>query len=284
MYTANFPTIKETTFLFSQVSIANLIYVQAASDPTWSFHTHSHPDTLELSYIFSGSSALYLGDKLYETHPGDIIIKNAQTMHAEESDIKNPIEQICIGISGIQLPDLPADTMIPSTMHPILSAGKYKALYDSLFRYILDQSVDTMYVNLAKINTLLQGILTTIYTDYHLDRKDEKKEAHGKDIRPVLQYIETHYASNLTIDALAKQFYISPFYLSKKFKAETSFTINQYIISCRMGEAERLLVFSNLPIKDIAITCGYENLSYFYTTFKKYAGCTPQEYRQKYIS
>lgn len=107
-------------------------------------------------------------------------------------------------------------------------------------------------------------------------------ETKGKDITPVLRYIEQNYALDLSLDFLAKKFFISPFYLSKKFKAQTVFTINNYIISCRMGEAERLLIFSDTPIKDIALKCGYDNLPYFYTTFKKYAGCTPQEYKLKY--
>lgn len=50
-----------------------------------------------------------------------------------------------------------------------------------------------------------------------------------------------------------------------------------------MGEAERLLIFSDLSIKDIAITVGYKNLPYFYTTFKKYAGCTPLDFKKKYL-
>ncbi|MCR5606053.1 MAG: AraC family transcriptional regulator [Treponema sp.] len=104
----------------------------------------------------------------------------------------------------------------------------------------------------------------------------------NKDIRPVLRYIEENYALDLSLNSLAEEFVISPFYLSRKFKAETGFTINQYIISCRMGEAERLLIFSDTPIKAIAISCGYESLSYFYTTFKRYTGCTPQEYQNKY--
>jgi len=283
MYTANFPLLNTDARLFQSVSISNLSYVHAATDPNWSFHTHSHADTVEISYIYAGQSALYCGDKFYETHPGDLIIKNAKVMHAEKTDVKNPIEQVCIGIAGIQLDNLEPNCLIAETDSPIISTGSNKAFYDALFRYILDQSVDTMYVDVSKINSVLQTILTIIYKDFHLDSSNNTvSDTSKKDIRPVLRYIEKNYASNLSINSLAKEFFISPFYLSKKFKAETGFTINQYIISCRMGEAERLLIFSDTPIKDIAISCGYDNLPYFYTTFKKYAGCTPQEYQIKY--
>ncbi|MBP3818005.1 MAG: helix-turn-helix transcriptional regulator [Butyrivibrio sp.] len=283
MYTANFPILNPDNDLFKNVAIANLSYVHAATDPNWSFMTHSHSDTVEISYIFAGQSALYCGDKFYETHPGDLIIKNAKVMHAEKTDLKNPIEQVCIGISGIKLDNLEPNCLIAESDIPIISTGSNKPFFDALFKYILDQSVDTMYVDVSKINKVLQTILTIVYNDFHLDSSKNKITDTGKkDIRPVLRYIEKNYASNLSINNLAKEFFISPFYLSKKFKAETGFTINQYIISCRMGEAERLLIFSDTPIKDIAISCGYDNLPYFYTTFKKYAGCTPQEYQIKY--
>lgn len=283
MYTANFPKLTNQSNRFNNISITNLNYIHAASDPNWSFHLHSHPDTFELSYVFSGQSALYCGDKFYETHPGDIIIKNSNTIHAEKSDITNPIEQICINVTGLSLEKLDENCLIFPSMTPVFNVGSNKPLFDAIFKYILDQTVDTMNVDLVKINSILISILEIIYNDYHLKLPNDIQENNQKSINPVREYIEKNYALNLSIDSLAKEFFISPFYLSKKFKAETGFTINQYILGCRMGEAERLLIFSDLSIKDIAITVGYKNLPYFYTTFKKYAGCTPLDFKKKYL-
>lgn len=282
MYTANFPSVTNSKNLFKNITISNLSYIHAASDPGWSFHPHSHADTLELSYVMAGKSALFCGDKYYETHPGDIIIKNAGVMHAEKSDVNNPIEQVCIGIAGIKIDGLEDGCLISEGTDPLLEAGSNKPLFDSMFRYILSQTVDTMSVDTTKLNSVMGTILNIIYRDYHLNMSKDEPEAKGKNIKPVRKFIEKNYALNLSIDGLAKEFFISPFYLSKKFKAETGFTINQYIISCRMGEAQRLLIFSDKQIKDIALDCGYDSLPYFYTTFKKYAGCTPQEYKEKY--
>lgn len=283
MFTANFPTLSKNSRMFSNISITNLNYIHAATDPNWSFHLHSHPDTVEISYIFSGQSALYCGNKLYETHPGDLIIKNSNVVHAEKSDIQNPIEQVCLNIKGIHLENMEENTLLLNNNSPLINVGSNKPLYDALFRYLLDQIVDNMAVDIQKINAVLTAIMEIIYRDFHLNTNEETIDTNKKDIRPILHFIEKNYASNITIESLAKEFFISPFYLSKIFKAETGFTINQYIIGCRMGEAERLLIFSDAQIKDIAITVGYENLPYFYTTFKKYAGCTPNDYKAKYL-
>ena len=85
--------------------------------------------------------------------------------------------------------------------------------------------------------------------------------------------------SNLT---LAELFYTSEGNLSRQFKAVTGYTINEYIISKRMGEAERLLIYEDDEIKDVAAQCGYDDLQYFYRIFKRYADCTPAEFRCRY--
>lgn len=282
MFTANFPTIDNSESMFSKISLKNISYVQAANDPTWSFFTHSHSDSIELSYIFSGSSALYIGDKYYETKPGDLIIKNANTMHAEKTDVKRPIEQVCLGISGIKIDDLEENHLIDDNKCPIINVGAKKPFFDEIFRYITDQTVDTMYVDVEKLNNILTAILELIYKDFHLATSKDIEVPKGKDITPVFNYIQKNFNEDISIEKLAKKFFISPFYLSKKFKAQTGFTINQYLLSCRMGEAQRLLIFSDKAIKDIALECGYDNLSYFYTTFKKFTASTPQQYKEKY--
>lgn len=281
MLTVNYSPLKSKNY-FDTISVINISYVKAASDPNWSFQTHSHPDSLELSYVFSGQSALYCDKKFYETRPGDIIIKNAHVMHAEKTDINEPIEQICIGITGICLENMEPNCLISEKLSPIISLKENKDFFDALFRQVISLMANQREENLLKINSILSSVLNIMYVDYFQNIEAESDTTDEMDISHVIKYIEDNYFSELSIDNLAKKFFISPFYLSKKFKAQTGFTINQYIISCRMGEAQRLLIFSDKKIKDIASQCGYDNLPYFYATFKKYANCTPQEFKAKY--
>lgn len=73
-------------------------------------------------------------------------------------------------------------------------------------------------------------------------------------------------------------------YLARQFRKYTSFTINNYIVSCRIGEAQRRLIHEENRIDEIAALCGFSNLSYFYTSFKKNVGCTPAQFRKAYSS
>ena len=81
---------------------------------------------------------------------------------------------------------------------------------------------------------------------------------------------------------MASHFFIREGHLSRVFRNHTGFTLNNYVIDKRMGEARRMLIFSDSDIKDIAVSCGYPDLQYFYRVFKQSAGCTPREYREEY--
>ena len=73
--------------------------------------------------------------------------------------------------------------------------------------------------------------------------------------------------------------HFSQYYISHIFKEYFNLTISQYIANRRIGEAQRLLTDTALPIKEIAHIVGYENLTHFYAMFKKIKGLFPGIFR-----
>jgi AraC-like DNA-binding protein len=55
----------------------------------------------------------------------------------------------------------------------------------------------------------------------------------------------------------------------------------QYLIGLRLKKACDLLEHSSKSVLEIALDCGFENISYFIRKFKEVKGCTPKEYRSK---
>ncbi len=96
----------------------------------------------------------------------------------------------------------------------------------------------------------------------------------------IIQYIKEHYAEPLDRNVLADQFCLAPEYLAKKFKKETGQTINDAIAEQRVAAA-KLLLDRGDRVSDVAEKVGFENFAYFSTTFKKYAGISPAQYRKK---
>ena len=95
------------------------------------------------------------------------------------------------------------------------------------------------------------------------------------------QYINENLKEDLSRKTLAKAVYLSEDYVSKIFTNVTGISIPNYVASCRMQKAQEFLKYSSLTVSKIALEVGYSNFSYFSKTFRDYAGCTPNEYRNR---
>jgi two-component system response regulator YesN len=96
----------------------------------------------------------------------------------------------------------------------------------------------------------------------------------------VLDYLESHYNEDITLDSVAEKLDISGGYLSTYFKEKTGKNFIDYVHELRIDKAKELLLRSDHKIQDAAAQVGYNNLNSFNRMFKKYTGMTPSEFRR----
>ncbi len=96
-------------------------------------------------------------------------------------------------------------------------------------------------------------------------------------IKSAVRFIREHYSERLTLDIIAKNSFTDKFTLSKKFKALTGHTVVEYI-KC---ERKKELMHQGIPSGTAAVQCGFNNISFFTRTFKKYTAMLPCEYKKK---
>ncbi len=99
-------------------------------------------------------------------------------------------------------------------------------------------------------------------------------------IKPVLEYIEAHFASPLSLSDLAGAAGMSPKYFCRFFHSITHQTPMEFLIQYRIDRAARLLTSTDMPITSIALECGFADGSYFGKAFKKIKGQAPRSYRR----
>lgn len=107
---------------------------------------------------------------------------------------------------------------------------------------------------------------------------DEAKLA-GELIDRIKDYIQEHFAENLTLAVLSEVFFVSPVYLSRLFKRKTGTNFVEYLTDLRMEKAKQFLQDPSLKVYHVAEMVGYENPRYFARLFKEATGYVPQEYR-----
>ena len=97
-----------------------------------------------------------------------------------------------------------------------------------------------------------------------------------------IQHMEIHYSERISLKDVANELFISPNYLSELFRKHTGQTFSDYLLALRMEKSKVYLKNIAYKISDIAGLVGFSDSRYFSSTFKKFYGMTPMEYRGKY--
>ena len=98
-------------------------------------------------------------------------------------------------------------------------------------------------------------------------------------IKPVLKYVELHYAQNITIKDAAMVAQCSESHFMRCFKEILGISFIEYLKDYRLSMAARLLTGSDTTVLATAADVGFDNLSYFNRCFKEKYGTTPGKFR-----
>lgn len=99
-------------------------------------------------------------------------------------------------------------------------------------------------------------------------------------ISRVLQYINENYDKPLSVEELASVCGLSKTYFSATFKQIFNTTPKAYVNTIRIAKAKNMLEFTDLPIKKIAVNCGFSSLNTFFCAFRKSTDMTPAEFKR----
>ncbi len=263
--------------------LRSCIYANAESQTWWSFPLHSHKDALEISLVLSGKGSFICNNQPYSVKEGDIKIKQPMQVYSDYTDPESPIEQMSLLISGIHLTGFPRNHLLSDDYVPVLESGTWFALFREMLLQIYHLNRRGEPSSLFVMNELTRAVISSLTLLLPEAGHSKTLSRKSKNLFGVIEYLNTHYTEDITLEKLSKKFFISPYYLSRKFKEYTGMTITQYVVHLRIGEAKQLLIHTDLSIKEVALCCGYSNLQYFYATFHKHAMCTPLEFQRRYL-
>lgn len=155
---------------------------------------------------------------------------------------------------------------------PHILSDKIKLLYHTAMS---SNPAKTIYAS-----TIIYDILMDIYRFSFQNQNSSVAEKTNK-LAPVFDYIDKHYNEPVSLAVLAELVNITRQHLCTSFKALTSHTVSEYINMYRIQKSKELLLNHNsMQIKEISLNCGFNDVSYFCSVFKKYECVTPSEYRE----
>ncbi len=112
-----------------------------------------------------------------------------------------------------------------------------------------------------------------------LDAPSSRFGQKAEQLKPALEYIETHYSQNISLETLARLTGMSPKYFCRFFKAIVHRSPIDYVNYYRVECASHFLISGDMTVAEIAQRCGYNDSSFFIKQFRRYKGTTPRRYR-----
>ena len=189
-------------------------------------------------------------------------------------------------------PKQPAFAPVKSAFSAVMHAfGQMKAVTSSAQLPLTDTShpedslVDSSAVtddltSQLYIKSSLLYILATL-SDHRLFTPAERnQDKRVKSIKTVLTYIKENYQEKLYIADLAKQVNLNEQYFCRLFKKAVGHSPMEYLNEYRIKQTLRLLEETDLPVMEICLECGFNNMGNFLREFRRYTGTTPLQYRK----
>lgn len=155
----------------------------------------------------------------------------------------------------------------------IYTTGSLNASYEVLLAMIAQDNGD-QFAQLCATHILLEDPKELIPT--LVGYRNHKDSA----IFDIQDHIEKHYAKQFSVTEIAKKFGFSERNIKRRFKQATDTSLIQYLQLVRIDKAKKLLITSNLSIKEISYEVGYESDNFFTRIFKKELNMTPSQWRK----
>lgn len=235
-------------------------------------HTH---DVCELLFLKKGNPRYFVEGKSYKLGKNCLLISRAGDRHKVYFDEPCAYERYNILYDEKKLPfDL--FSKIPQNIDIINFDGN--AIVSDLFKkadYYFD------HFQGEKLGHLLVGIVEELYFNISITL-GENEEAYNFSasanpfISAALSYIEDNLTSNITIDSICEELYITKSHLHHLFIDHLQISPKKYILSKRLTLAKRAIRAGQKPIEACMLS-GFSDYSTFYRDYKKFFGHSPSE-------
>ncbi|MBQ8527228.1 MAG: helix-turn-helix domain-containing protein [Lachnospiraceae bacterium] len=258
---------------------SNFLYVQEVGS-LQSVSPHiSRRDNLESFLLFivtKGKGSLYYHGQTFLLNSGDVVFLDCLEEYAHESSNEDPWELSWVHFHGKQAP------MLYRHFTDLGGSFRFHPNNPSLFLDTLQILFETQK-NPGNSTEILSHRYLTDLIALCIDEIGHAESSSITDkIYDIQNYLNTHFAEKISLDDLARNYFISKFHLSREFKKLTGSTIGNYLTAKRVSHAKKQLRFTDLSLDAIARECGLSDPSYFVKVFKNAEGMTPGEYRSRW--
>lgn len=246
---------------------------------------HRHPGFAEVIYVYEGHGKYRVGNTMYELKPGDVVIVDRNVWHGEEPFLNERNITFTCAMKNIRKDGEVSAIMLNGRTSAVLEFEPGSSV-EKLMQVIQEQ-YNREDVNKPVCNGLCSVLLNIIY-ERQLREKEQERIPNSDSSRKapyidkIVEYLDENYRDVADLKEIGNHFGLNHYYLAHLFKDEMNISPMKYVMRRKIGEAQNLLMNTDAKITEISDALGFSSSGHLYTTFKKYVGVTPKEYRKYY--
>lgn len=258
-------------------------YHITSAHPQYEMPPHWHKE-FEIVHVYKGHFRLFLNNVEYYLGQGDIALISCGTLHrGEPEDCVYDCIVFDIGMLRRQQKDVISPHILPLMNGTLTANGLLHSdngmLYTSAAALFPTLDKKAPYYEFS-VYGLLFRLFALLFEYGHISPVSRHKRSGRQTdtILALLDWIEAHYQETITLAGLSEVSGMNEKYLCRLFKEFTDRTPIDYVNHLRIECACHEMQNGHRNITEVAFDCGFNDLSYFSRTFKKYKGITPKEF------
>ena len=250
--------------------------------------SHSH-DYYELYFFEEGAVTMEIDGRGYPLKSGDVIVIPPGIDHqALLTDPDKPYRRFVFWQSRPFLEALEARSpgcgYLPRRAK---SRGRFVYHFDlptfNTVRMRLFTLLDEIHADRFAKETVIDLIITDLLlflgrTVYEQEQRRNRKEQMSR-YEAITHYVDEHLDEALSLDALAREFYLSKYYLVHLFRENAGLSVHQYILKKRLAACCAAMQGGS-PAGEVCRRWGFGDYSAFYRAFRKEYGISPSAYME----
>lgn len=252
---------------------------------------HWH-DEFEIIYVRSGfltvsiSGESYIGKtgEAFVVSPGNLHLMGSQSDTVDYYTFLFPLKYISFRTDDM----LDEKLLEPLNSGHLMICPRVKDTAKELCEQLIkiyeaknDESESKITTQVRTKIILLQFILEMWKKGFVIENDTSGRNTVEKEM---VSYIQQNFTGKISLREFGEQFHLSEKYISRYFKEHFHITLSQYVTYLRLEHAKQLLQDTDIPVTDVAMQSGYQNVSYFIRSFQKAYAVSPLKYRKNNYS
>lgn len=260
-----------------------------SSPVTWHWHS-----TIEINYITEGVLILRTSDNEYHLVHGDAVFVNSDALHTTRWECNKAGKFLSLIFPAEFLSGVYGNIYEQKYLRPVIECRNFQSYATQnrteddvmmtvsllkIFHLFSDEPFGYEFEVRSELCRFWCSLLKA--TEDMRSRTENRIHAGSRKIRPMIEYIQEHFAEKIFVEQIADAGNMSTRECARCFKKYIKMSPIDYLNSYRTRIAANSLIHDEASIEDIALSCGFNSVNYFSKVFRREFGSSPGSYRKK---